>query len=96
MDNIFQELESALYKGLDDIDYDKRSAILDVLSLLLPSEKFKPLVDEFMDYIKSNYNSGNEEQKQHALYLIDFLLGTKYSQLTDENSNPHTNNIPIT
>lgn len=78
--DVIKKLEESLYKGLDDIEYDKRSAILDVLSLLIPSEKFKPMIDEFIAYIRNSYEFGDEEQKQHALYLIDFLLDTNYSK----------------
>jgi len=73
------KLEKALYEALDDIDHRNRVAVLDVLSLILPPDSFKTIVEEAINILRINYYEGDDSQKEHVKYLIDFILHNESS-----------------
>jgi hypothetical protein len=88
MDDIIDNIEKGLLEAIEDVDHRNRAAVLDVLSLLLPPESFKQIISESINLLRYNYNNGNEEQKQHVEYVVNFILGNNEDSRTNTNYHP--------
>lgn len=82
-------LEKVLYAAIDDIDDSNRTAVLDVLALLLPKESFKPIVEQAIQMLRVNLEEGGESQKKHVKYILDFILRDEHKSEIKYHDQPH-------
>ena len=89
MSDVFDDLEESLIRGITDQDVEHRVAMLDILTLLAEPDAFLPIIRDVLNTFRYNYYHGDESQREHVRYILNYLLGDEI-----ENSRTRTNNNP--